>query len=78
MLKDGKWLTRRINKRSGKWGKNEAKRDYAINAYRVLLTRARTGMVIWVPEGEDSDKSRSTSEMDKIFEILLSVGCKAL
>jgi len=78
VLKEGKWLTRRINKRSGKWGKNEAKRDYGINAYRVLLTRARTGMVIWVPEGEDNDKSRSTSEMDKIFEILQSVGCKAL
>jgi hypothetical protein len=78
VLKDGKWLTRRINKRSGKWGKNEAKRDYGINAYRVLLTRARTGMIIWVPEGDENDKSRSSSEMDKIFEILQSVGCKAL
>ena len=31
---------------------------YLINAYRVLLTRARQGMIIVVPEGNKEDHSR--------------------
>lgn len=36
---------------------NETKRRYQFNAYRVLLTRARRGMVIIVPEGDQEDSS---------------------
>src|SRR4030095_3643683 len=34
------------------------RRQYLLNAYRVLLTRARQGMVICVPEGETEDPTR--------------------
>src|ERR1700756_1079754 len=39
--------------------KGDRKR-YVLNAYRVLLTRARQGMVIFVPAGDDSDQTRPT------------------
>ena len=43
-----------------KWQKvhDLERRQYVINKYRVLLTRAREGMVIWVPEGDKSDWTR--------------------
>lgn len=78
IFEEGKWLTRQINRRSGRWGRNEAKHEYGINAYRVLLTRARSGMVIWVPEGDSMDASRSTAEMNKIFGVLQLAGCTAI
>lgn len=47
---------------------------YLKNAYRVLLTRARQGMVIVVPEGDDGDPTRTTSYYDPTFEYLRSIG----
>jgi hypothetical protein len=39
--------------------KKPERRQYLKNAYRVLLTRARQGMVIFVPPGAKRDKTRS-------------------
>lgn len=47
---------------------------YQKNAYRVLLTRARQGMVIVVPEGSADDPTRSPLFYDKTMEYLESVG----
>ena len=69
------WTTRKINKGKGNWSKNEKNRDYAVNAYRVLLTRARTGMIIWVPVGDIGDHSRNPFEMDRVFDALVTAGC---
>ena len=44
---DGDWIGRRLS--GTKWTTN-SDMTYARNRYRVLLTRARYGMVIWVPE----------------------------
>ena len=43
-----------------------------MNSYRVLLTRARQGMVIFVPEGVDSeeDPTRDSSVYERIFQYL--------
>ena len=57
---------------------NEIKRDYTINSYRVLLTRARRGMVIFVPEGDDEDETRKTEFYDGTYEYLKSIGIKEL
>lgn len=46
---------------------------YQKNAYRVLLTRARQGMVIVVPEGTPDDPTRSEDFYDGTFKYL--VGC---
>jgi hypothetical protein len=47
---------------------------YLQNAYRVLLTRARQGMVLFVPTGEASDETRRAEYYDSTFEYLQSLG----
>jgi hypothetical protein len=44
------------------------------NAYRVLLTRARQGMVIFVPAGDDEDATRVPSYYDQTFDYLQGLG----
>jgi catechol 2,3-dioxygenase-like lactoylglutathione lyase family enzyme len=47
---------------------------YLKNAYRVLLTRARQGMVIVIPPGDEADPTRSSSFYDPIYSYLISLG----
>ena len=49
-------------------------RAYQKNAYRVLLTRARQGMVIVVPPGDRADPTRACSFYDPTYEYLKAVG----
>jgi hypothetical protein len=49
-------------------------RNYLRNAYRVLLTRARQGMVIFVPPGEPKDPTRRSSYYDCTFDYLTELG----
>jgi hypothetical protein len=51
---------------------------YLKNAYRVLLTRARQGMVIVVPNGEESDPTRNREFYDPTFEYLSAIGFTTL
>lgn len=53
---------------------------YLLNSYRVLLTRARQGMVIFVPIGvdEEEDATRKNEYYDKIYDYLLECGIKPL
>jgi hypothetical protein len=53
-------------------------RVYLKNAYRVLLTRARQGMVIYVPEGDASDATRQPEYYDKTYAYLRSIGVDVL
>lgn len=64
-----------------KWSKKDKpeqdiKRFYMKNAYRVLLTRARLGMIIMVPQGEESDKTRDPQKYDGIYKYLKEIGLK--
>lgn len=47
-------------------------RAYLSNAYRVLLTRARQGMVIYIPCGDESDPTRICEFYDPVFTLLSS------
>ena len=47
---------------------------YLKNAYRVLLTRARQGLVIYVPFGDHCDKTRPPEFYDEIYYYLKSTG----
>lgn len=47
---------------------------YRLNAYRVLLTRARQGMVIAVPEGDAEDPTRDPQFYEPTWEYLQSIG----
>lgn len=49
------------------------KRLYLKNAYRVLLTRARQGMVIYIPEGDSLDETRKPEYYDKTYNYLKSI-----
>jgi hypothetical protein len=53
-------------------------RNYLRNAYRVLLTRARQGMVIFVPSGDDKDHTRPSAYYDKTFGYLRDLGIPVL
>lgn len=68
------------NFKGSKWEniKNAENRSYLKNAYRVLLTRARQGMVIFVPEGSTSDRTRSSAYYDPTFQYLADLGLPVL
>lgn len=51
---------------------------YMRNAYRVLLTRARLGMIICVPKGSADDDTRSPEFYNSTFEYLKSLGLKVI
>lgn len=44
------------------------------NKYRVLLTRARQGLIIWVPRGDPNDPTRSVAAMDQTTDYLVDCG----
>lgn len=59
----------------------EINRQYQINAYRVLLTRARQGMVIVVPNGDNGvpqDETRKPEWYDGIYNYLKDIGIKEI
>jgi len=62
--------------RGNKWQNinNIERRKYLKNAYRVLLTRARQGMVIVVPQGDLEDFTRQSKFYDPTFELLKEIG----
>lgn len=70
--------------RGSKWtiireaGAELGRADYVLNAYRVLLTRARQGMVIFVPHGDALDATRPPADYDAVFAWLGSCGVPEL
>lgn len=56
----------------------EDRRRHRENAYRVLLTRARQGMVIYVPEGDGEDPTRRPAFYDATYDYLGSIGIPEL
>jgi hypothetical protein len=54
--------------------RKEEKQVYLLNSYRVLLTRARQGMAIFVPKGDSEDPTRSPEFYDSTFRYLTDVG----
>ncbi len=73
-IEDGKWIT--YNFSGSKWQSvhDPEKKKYIANSYRVLLTRGRQGIVIFIPEGDDSDPTRKKTFYDQTYEFLKSCG----
>lgn len=69
-----------FNFRSDRWQNiNIAEgRVYQLNAYRVLLTRARQGMVICIPEGNPADATRLPEYYDPTYEYFKQLGIELL
>ena len=72
---DGHWDYFEFNGGT-RWNRinKEERKLYQLNAYRVLLTRARQGMVICVPQGDSEDPTRLPEIYDSTYEYLLQMG----
>ena len=88
-FENGKWHYYRFSSSTSKWveqiDNSESKHEqikYMLNAYRVLLTRARAGMVICVPEGNEhktrsgywEDSTRLPEYYEGTYQYLKSIG----
>jgi hypothetical protein len=76
--KDRKWVCQSFKGTKWQAVSDESRRLYLKNAYRVLLTRARQGMVLFVPKGNLSDRTRPPCFYDGTFEYFRSCGIPAL
>jgi len=77
-LDNGKW--KHQNFRGSKWTNiiQEVDKDYLKNTYRVLLTRARQGMVIFVPQGSEIDHTRPSSFYDETYRYFKEIGIEEI
>jgi len=71
---DGEWKHRTFNVKGWRQVRSPERRQYLVNAYRVLLTRARQGMVIFVPPGEVNDETRLPGFYDATYAYLREIG----
>ena len=74
----GKWRARRFRGTVWTAPRSPDVLDNRLNAYRVLLTRARYETVIWVPRGDAQDLSRDPAILDAVADFLLSCGAAKL
>ena len=71
------WIPRRMRAPAWQVIRRRQAAQHRLNAYRVLLTRAREGLCIYVPRGSAVDPTRSPQEFDAIADVLLGAGCVA-
>lgn len=75
---DGGFIYKRFTRNMWCNVNKEERRRYMKNAYRVLLTRSRQGMVIYVPEGNVNDVTTAPELYDGTYEYLKSIGIQIL
>ncbi len=77
-LSEGIWAHHQF--RGSRWNRirKPERRRYLENAYRVLLTRARQGMVLVVPEGDETDSTRLPDYYDPTYDYLKALGLREL
>lgn len=71
---NGDWTFNRF--RGTKWQRinDSVRQQYLKNAYRVLLTRARQGIVIFLPKGDSEDHTRPNVYYDETYKYLIDCG----
>jgi hypothetical protein len=77
--KKARWLPRAFRHgTTSKWSENmqPMRQVYRRNAYRVLLSRARQGVVLFIPSGDQDDPTRNPSEFDETANFLLACGAR--
>ncbi len=57
---------------------DEIRKLYLKNSYRVLLTRSRQGIVIFIPEGDDQDETRKQEFYDGTHKYLQRIGIPSI
>lgn len=77
-IENGRWAHYQMSNRltPPNWSRIRSENNiiYLANAYRVLLTRARQGFIIYIPEGVDDDATRKHEFYDPTFNYLRSIG----
>lgn len=66
--------------RGDKWQNvnKDQQKKYMKNAYRVLLTRSRQGLVIYIPKGNDNDPTTQEAFYDGTYQYLKQIGIKEI
>lgn len=81
-MENGKWTHYQMSNRltPPNWSRIKSPNNiaYLTNAYRVLLTRARQGFIIYIPEGADNDATRKHAFYDLSFDYLKSIGIEEI
>lgn len=81
-IENGRWTHHQMSNRLSppNWSRirNENNINYLTNAYRVLLTRARQGFVIYIPEGADDDATRKHEFYDGTYNYLCEIGIEEI
>lgn len=75
---NGHWNTRSFKGTAWQNIKDVNRKLYLKNAYRVILTRARQGMVIFISKGDVADATRLPKFYDGTYDFLLSCGIQEL
>jgi hypothetical protein len=68
------WVSRRFAANRWLTVRDMESKQYLLNKYRVLLTRAREGLIIWVPPGSPTDPTLDPAYFDATFAYLKSCG----
>jgi DUF2075 family protein len=76
--KENSWTYRKSRGNGWQNVHKEDVKQFLKNRYRVLLTRFRHGMVIWVPEGNDKDRTRPKKMIDDTYDLLRNFGLNEL
>lgn len=74
----GKWKFQSF--KGSKWQNinQEVSKEYLKNTYRVLMTRARHGMIICIPKGSNIDQTRPSHFYDGTYKYLKEIGIQEL
>ncbi len=75
---EGSWICRQFRGTRWQQVRDDSTRGYIVNKYRVLLTRAREGTVIWVPRGDTTDPTRPPQVYEDIADYLTDCGINHL
>lgn len=77
-IENGTWKHYQLSTRLSppNWSpiRNEVNITYLTNAYRVLLTRARQGFIIYLPEGVNEDSTRNPRFYDETYKYFKEIG----
>ena len=58
--------------------RQEERKQFIKNKYRVLLTRGREGLIIFIPEGSETDHTRQNKNYDSTYEYLKRTGIREI
>lgn len=75
---NGNWNFKQFKGTKWQTVADEQRKQFILNKYRVLLTRAREGIIIWIPEGDKTDITRLPEFYQETFDYLISCGIKSI